>query len=214
MRIDWFQFSAALLLLLTPIGLFHGRRVRFRPLQRQWGDEHWGQVFRFGLHAIDLLRAVLGTWLLLEAVTRVPEARGILRHGVLLSHAAVLWLGVLLQAMVCKEPDSIHAPFTFVTGIVAVYFYPAIAGFALVLAVMVPMATRIAASFFPSLALLLVAIGYLLSGQAKILELAIAGMAAFLPFLLSLLLNRQFVIAYRPRRNSGTASPLKPSPLR
>lgn len=215
MRIDWPYFIAAILLLLVPSGIFHGRHVRYRPLQRQWGDAHWREVLTLGLHTIDFVRAALGAWLLVEAVTQAPEAKGLWRHGVLLSHAALLWVGVVLQAVVCREPESMNAPFAFVGGAVLTYFllpFSAAASFvgvfALVLSSAVALGLRSGATFFPVLAVALGAIGYLLKGKGAVLPIAIGVVMAGLPWLLTLLFSRQFVIAYRSRRNGSAHSPI------
>ena len=40
MLIDWLRLIPALLLLLTPIGVFHHDRVKYRALMRDWNG-YW-----------------------------------------------------------------------------------------------------------------------------------------------------------------------------
>lgn len=224
MRIDWPYFVAALVLLLTPIGFFHGRRVHYRPLERQWGETHLLETLSFGLHAIDLMRATLGAWLLLTSLESVPGTRGLIRHGMLVIPAAVLCLGVMLQSLVCREPDSSHAPFSFVTGVVIAYCIPVngsfspmlalVGGFALVLSIVVALGTRAGPAFFPSLALLLPALGFVLIGTSAILKVAGVAVMALLPWLLSMLFSRHMVLAYRSRHENSDVAGHSRSPLR
>ncbi len=71
MLIDWLKFISALVLLLTPAGILHDQKVRYRPISRDWAD-HWTQILSLGLHAIDLVRAALGMWLLVESLHSAP----------------------------------------------------------------------------------------------------------------------------------------------
>lgn len=203
MLIDWFKFSAALLLLLVPIGLFHGSKVRYRAVSREW-DEHWLRIFSLGLHVIDLGRAVLGAWLLSQALTRAPGAAGLMRHGVLLTHAAVFAVAMVLQVFVCKEPDSAHAPFTFAIGLVAGYLPPTVAGFAIVFAIVIATGARLPVALFPLLAVSVAAAGFLFHGKKLLLPVSVVALAVVLPVLLSLLFSRRLVVSYRARRGSDT----------
>jgi hypothetical protein len=210
MLIDWPRFSAALVLLLTPIALFHGKRVRYRAVSRDW-DQHWPQIFTLGLHTIDLGRAALGTWLLVESLTRAPGAVGAMKHAVIGTHALVLWTAVAVQTFICKEPDSTHAPFAFVVGIVATYFAPAVAGFAIVLAIVITAGARTPSAFFVVLALAVMATGFLFTGRAQLLNLGVLFVALMLPGLLPVMFKRQMVVSYQAKREirTGTRSPLR-----
>ncbi|MDP3178917.1 MAG: hypothetical protein Q8M76_13505, partial [Spirochaetaceae bacterium] len=123
MIIDWLKFAPALFLLLLPIGVFHGKKVRFRPIARDWAD-HWSKILTLGLHWIDLSRAALGGWLLVESLSLSPGAAGIMRYSVLVTLGAVMILAVALQTFVCKERDSANAPFMFVTGLLVGVYPP------------------------------------------------------------------------------------------
>lgn len=116
MLIDWLRLVPALVFLLTPIAVFHDKHVRYRALMRDW-EGYWRRTLSLGLHTIDLLRALLGVWLLTEAVRRVPEAQGLMRFGAYFVHGAVLCVATVVQAVVCKEPEAAHAPFAFVVGL-------------------------------------------------------------------------------------------------
>ena len=200
MVIDWLRLSGALLLLLTPIALFHGPRVRYRSVSRDW-DRHWPRIFSLGLHAIDLGRAALGAWLLTEAVTRAPGATGILRQGVLGTEAIVLAAAVLAQTFVCKERDAAHAPFAFVIGLVAGFLPPMLAGFAILLALAIAIGARMPAALFIILAAAVLAIGYLFHGQSQLPSVAIAAGAVVLPQLATAMFPRRLVVSYRARRS-------------
>lgn len=202
MVIDWLRFGPALALLLIPISIFHGKKVRYLSLTRDW-DRHWTRILALGLHAIDAGRAALGGWLLVVALTPDPAAHGVMRYSVLLTQGAVLCLAVILQVFFCKEPDSAHAPFTFVSGLVLGTYPPAIAGLPLVLAAAVAGGSRTPIAFFPVLSVALLGLGFLFGGKGMLLKLAFGACAVMLPWLCSLLFSRDLVISYRAKRLPG-----------
>jgi hypothetical protein len=208
MSIDWLKFAPALVLLLVPIAVFHGPRVRYRLAGRDW-DRHWPQVLTLGLHAIDLGRAALGAWLLAEALLPDPAARGLLqREAVLLTDATVLTLAAVLQTVVCKEPDSFHAPFAFVTGLALGFFPPAVAGFAVVFALVITAGVRVPDIFFLLLALSLYGAGFLFGGRAMLIKVTVAAVPIFLPWLCSVLFSRPLVVSYQSRHARDSRSPM------
>jgi len=204
MVIDWFRFVPALVLLLTPIALFHGEKVRLLSVHRDW-DRHWRRMLALGLHTIDASRAVLGGWLLTLALAPDPTAHGLLRYGVVLTQGAVLCIGVLLQVFFCKEPDSAHAPFAFVSGLVFGLYPPAIAGLPLLLAVAVAAGSRTPSAFFPTLSVSLMGLGLLFGGRGMIIKLVVGVCAVMLPWLCSLLFSRDLVVSYRAKRPGDSA---------
>lgn len=201
MVIDWLKFLAALALLLTPIGLFHGGKVRYRPVSRDW-DRHWRAILGLGLHSIDLVRAMLGAWLLVDALAVVPGAKGLMRHAVLLAHVGVLWAAMFLQAVVCKEPSSVHAPLAFATGLVLGYFSPQIGGFAVLFAAVLVAGARMPAAYFPVLALALYGTGVLHGGKRMLLQVTVVAFAVVIPWFLNLMFRQRMVISYRARRTT------------
>lgn len=210
MIIDWFKFAPALFILLLPIGLFHGKKIRFSPVSRDW-DGHWFLILTLGLHWIDLGRAILGGWLLVESLSLSPGTAGFMRYSVLLLQGAVLLTAVGLQTIVCKERDSAHAPFMFVTGLLFGLYPPVIAGFPILLAVTVTAGSRTPAAYFPILAVLLIGGGFLFDGKKSLIKLAIGFCAVLLPWLWSILFSRDLVLTYRARRHrTDTESPLPP----
>ncbi len=208
MLIDWVRFTPALLLLLTPIAIFHGHRVHYRALRRDW-EGYWGRAASLGLHAIDFGRAMIGAWLLFEAVKATPGASGLLRQGPIVVQTFVLCLATLLQTMICKEQDAAHAPFAFVSGLAAGFLPPLIAVFAFVLAVIVAFGTRSGTGFFPMLSISIVGIGVLLTGRKAQFVLAAAACAVVVPWLLTLLFPRTLMATYLARHTKRTvAAPL------
>jgi hypothetical protein len=199
MLIDWFKLIAALILLLTPIGLFHGKKVRYRPIAHDW-QRHWPRVLGLGLHLIDFLRAALGAWLLSEALTREPGAQGMLRFADALTQGGVLMVATILQAVVCKERDAAHAPFAFVAGLVLGFLPPAIALFGLLLAIAITAGSRRPAAFFPLLAVSVAAMGFLFTRQKLLLQLVAVACAVTLPWLLTLLFPQELVLSYVTKR--------------
>src|SRR5438876_5032239 len=107
--IDWLRFLPALVLLLTPIGIFHGAKFRLRPVSRGWDHRHWAQVSTVSFHVVDLARAALGSWLLIRSLTAAPGAHGLAVQAPMILQGAVRVLAVLLQTVICKEPDSANA---------------------------------------------------------------------------------------------------------
>ena len=208
MLIHWFKFAAALVLLLTPITLFHGKRVRYRNIGRDWAS-HWPQFLSLGVNWIDFLRAFLGAWLLIDALAPLPQAKGLLRHGVFLTQAGVLAVATLLQSVVCKEPDAFHAPYGFAAGLVFGLFQPTIAAFTLLLAIALTLGLRTAVAFLPLLAITLVPLGLLFTHKKALLLLVAAAVAIVLPWLVTLMFRRHFVFAYRTRRTTEAPSPLR-----
>jgi hypothetical protein len=213
MLVDWLKFIPALLLLLTPVGIFHDRKVHYRPISRDWTD-HWAQIFSLGLHTLDLLRAAAGAWLLVEALRSAPDLRGLLRYSVISTQAAVAAVGIVLQAVVCKEPDSANAPFTFLAGLVLGFLPPFVAGFALLMTVVITAGARSPAAFFPILALAVPGMGVLFTGKKYLFLLIITTGAALLPWLISLLFSLEMVITYRARRHHDGRGKVTHSPLR
>src|SRR3954469_1522107 len=88
LQIDWVRFIPAVILLLTPVAVFHGSRVRFREIDRDW-EGHWPQIGRLWLHYFDFLRAAGGTWLLLGALTSADSAHGLARQAPLLLQGSI-----------------------------------------------------------------------------------------------------------------------------
>jgi hypothetical protein len=196
--INWLLLIPALALLLVPVAVFHGERVRYRALMRDW-DGYWGRTLTLGLHSIDLLRAMLGAWLLAEAVRRAPEAQGALRYVALALQGGVLCTATLLQTVFCKEPETAHAPFAFVMGLTLVH----------VLAIALGLGANAPTGFFPVLALGVMGAGALFHGRKLVFECAILAVALLVPWLFTLLFPRHFVCSYRAKRRT---EPLPPPP--
>lgn len=202
MIIDWSKLLPALLFLLLPIGLFHGKKTRFRAIERDW-DQHWPQILTLGLHWIDLVRAFAGAWWLVDGLSAAPGVRGLMSYAPALAEGGVLILSVMLQTFVCKERDSAHAPFLFVTGLVLGAFSPTAAGFAIVLAAVAATGTRTPVAYFPILALALAGLGYAFEGRKAVPLLAPGAVAVIVPWLLPLMFHRDLLVTYRARRTSS-----------
>ena len=201
MIIDWLKLVPALPLLLTPICLFHSKKIRLRPIERDW-DTHWPQIAGLGLHWIDLGRAVLGAWLLFDALSLPPGTRGAMRYAPIAAQAAVLIVSSCVQAFLCKERDSAHAPFMFVTGLILGFYPPSVAGFSILLALTAAAGSRTPWVYFPLLAILVAGLGFLFLGQGALIRLAAGAAAVALPWLLSLMFRRTLMLSYRARRSS------------
>jgi hypothetical protein len=198
--IDWIKFIPALVLLLTPGSLFYGpQKVRYRDISRDW-DTHWLRVLTHGLHAIDLARAALGTWLLLDSLQTVPDARGFAKYAALFTQGGIRIFAVWVQTVACRHPDSCNAPFAFVTGLLLAGISPLVAVFALALAIPIAMGARSPAAFFPLVGIAHLAIGFLFKGKGAVLTLGFGAVAAMVPLLWALMFRRELVIAYRARR--------------
>ena len=213
MLIDWTKFIAAVLLLVPPVALLHGKRVRYRALMRDW-DGYWRRTLAHGTHTIDLVRAILGGWLLVDAFAEMTAVTGPMRHVPLLLQAAVLGVAIVAQTLVCKEEDAANAPFTFVAGLAFGFLVPllpgwapfATAGFAVVLATVVSYGAREPAVFFPLLAAALAAAGYLFTRMKLMLPLAVLCPIVVMPWLLTLLFPRHFVVSYLARRADAASA--------
>jgi hypothetical protein len=202
MSIDWFKLIAASLLLLTPMALFHGRKVRYRSLPSGF-ESYWSRTFALGLHSIDFVRAILGAWLLVDAFTVDPEIRDGVRHIPVLIQAAVLFSGMLLQTFVCKEEDAAYPPFAYAIGVVLGFLPPLVAGFALFVAIMAAFGLRSVGAFFPLLAISVVCAGQLFSQfKLGLFTLAAIAGATMSPWLFTLLFPRHFVIAYAAKKTA------------
>lgn len=205
MLIHWLTFVPALVLLLTPIGLFHGSRVQYRPIPSGF-DGYWSRTIALGLHTIDLLRAVLGAWLLASALRPSLElaeagyfALVPAQGAVLATQTAVLLVAILLQTFVCKEPDGALAPFAFGAGVV-LGFLPALPGFfAVLVATVAALGLRSVGSFFPLLSLTVMAATTLILGSRNVYVATPLALTVFAPWLFTLLFPRHFVIAYAPK---------------
>lgn len=204
--IDWSKFLPALLLLLTPIALFHGRQVRHRALPQDWSG-YWQRTFSLGLHTIDFGRAMLGAWCLAEALTAHPSATGFMRFNPVLAKAGVLALAAALQTFVCKEPDSAHAPFAFLGGLVLGFLPFHIASFSLLIAIVVAAGTRAPTVFFPVLSLAVVIVGALFEQKKLLLVVSCTAVVVGLPWLLVLLFPRQWVVTHVLKRTGAPSTP-------
>lgn len=206
MIIDWPRLLVALALLLVPIAVFHGEKVRYRALMRDW-DGYWLRTLSLGLHTIDLCRALLGVWLLSEALRRAPEAKEFMKYAAAAAQGAILCLATVLQAVVCKEPETAHAPFAFVTGLVLGFAPPTVAGFSLVLAGALALGSNSPTGFFPLLAMGVIGAGALFEGKKLLLNGGVLGAAILLPWLYTLLFPRHFVCSYRARKKTEAPPP-------
>lgn len=187
------------------MGIFHGKGVRYRAISRHW-EGYWRRTIFLGATVFDFLRAIAGAWLLTEAVIRTPETKGMMRHAPFLLEAMVLPLSTGLQTLVPRERDVSLAPFGFVIGLLVGYLPLQITGFALILAGVIAVGARVGAIFFPMLAITTVAIGYLLTQRSMLMALGVAAASIMLPWLLTLLFTRPFVVAYRARAEKFQAN--------
>lgn len=208
MSIDWIKFVPALLLLLTPIALFHGRGVRYRSLPASF-EGYWGRTFALGLHTIDLVRAILGGSLLVQSLEPAPELldpMNVALNGpqiaVLATTAAVLLVAILLQTFVCKEEDAANPPFAFAIGVVLGFLPLAIAGSAIFVAIMAAFGIRSVSFFFPLLSFTVMGAGALFFGHKSIFSAGAVAAVMLTPWLFTLLFPRHFVIAYAARKTT------------
>jgi hypothetical protein len=208
MIIYWSKFAPALFLLLLPIGLFHTKKVRLRPVARDWND-HWAQILTLGLHWIDLGRAALGGWLLVEALAASPGVAGVMRYSVVFTQGIVVLVGIGLQCLVCKEEDGTHAPFTYVTGLLFGLFTPVVAAFPLLLALTITLGMRTPSLYFPLLAVLVAGAGFAFEPKKPMVKLALVCCAVTLPWLIALLFRRDLMISYRAKRTTKETEPAR-----
>lgn len=198
MIIHWFQLVSATLLLLVPIGLFHGPKVRYRAIRRTWKG-YWGRMFTLGLNPIDLGRAALGAWLILQALDADPAALLPAWRLPALQSAIVL-AAVVLQLLVCKEPKSLNACYPFLIGLIfGLLPFPA-ASFAVLGALVLAIGARMPMAFFPLLAGLSLLFGLLFGDKTLSAVLVVGAVAAVIPWLSSMLFSRALVITYRAKR--------------
>ena len=212
MQIDWLKLAPALLLLLVPIGLFHGRHVRFRTVPANF-EGYWSRTFALGLHTVDLCRAILGAWLLVQALAPAAEVQDTTAFAlsppqvlVLATQVGVIFVATLLQTFVCKEIDAANPPIAFVIGIIFGFFPPLIAAFAVFVGVMAGLGLRSVAAFFPVLALALLGSGALFDSRKLIYGAVAVAAVMITPWLFTLLFPRHFVIAYAPKKTAGASS--------
>jgi hypothetical protein len=200
--VDWLQFIAAVILLVTPGSLFYrSKKIRYREVSRDW-DDHLGRIFGHGLHTIDLVRAALGTWLLIESLHTVPNAAGFARYAPVFTQGAIRILAVWLQTVVCPDREHANAPFAFVVGLLLGGASPLVAIFACALTLPLTMGARAPAAFFPLLGLAHLGIGFWFHGKGAVLTLGFGAIAASVPFFWAILFRRELVVAYRARRLS------------
>ena len=203
LNIDWPPFLAALVLLLTPGDWFCSKeKTRYRDLSRDWTD-YWPRILSHGMHTIDLARAALGTWLLLDSLQTVPNARGFARYAVICTQGAIRIFAVIVQTTTCRNPESANAPFAFVTGLLLTGISPLVAPFALAFAIPIAMGSNTPAAFFPVLGIMHLAIGFWFNGKGAVFGLGFGAIAALIPTLIALAFHRELVVAYRAKRGTG-----------
>ena len=202
MSIDWLKLLGALALLLTPAAVFHGHRVHYRDLTRDW-DGYWGRTLRLWTHGFDLIRAFAGAWLLMEAIARAPDAQGLMKYVPLALRGMILCAATILQTMVCKEHDAMNAPIAFAIGLTITLLPPHAALPGLIVAFLFAYGTHLRAAFFPVLAITSAGFGALFLGGKLSLDVAGAGTALILPGLLPVLFSRHLVCPYLARKSSS-----------
>jgi hypothetical protein len=212
MTIHWPFLLPALLLLLTPVGIFHGSRVRYRSLPQDWRD-YWGATFGLGLHTIDLLRATLGAWYLLTALAPAAGASSLAKQLSPAIGGLLLCTATVVQAVVCRERHALHAPFAFVAGITFGFLAPVVGIFAVLIAVIFARGTRSAPAFFPILALAMVGTNFLFGNFNVPPAVWYVAVAAAAPWFYALLFQRHWVVTHAAKRSSRSV-PSAPDPLR
>ncbi len=207
MQISWLHLIPALALLLVPIAWFN-TGVRHRAIHSEWRG-YWKRFFTLPQHYVDLLRAAGGVFLLAHAVAPLPGAKGIWLFVPFLAVSAITLIAVALQALVCRERDSVHASFAFLIGLTLGFMPPLTAGATLVFALTITLGCRIAAVFYVSLAASAAIFGFVFIGANARYVVAPLVAGALLPWLAALLLHRELVITVRPRVVTGNHSPLR-----
>ncbi|MBS0630489.1 MAG: hypothetical protein JSS11_01140 [Verrucomicrobia bacterium] len=198
MLIHWFQFISAAVLLLIPMGLFHGPKVRYRAIRRTWRG-YWLRFFTLGQHAIDFGRAALGGWLLLRALEFDPHAH-LPAWGLPALTAGLVVVAVVLQMVVCKEPKSINACYAFLIGLAFGLLDFPTAAFAVLGTVALSCGARMPMAFFPVLSILTFALGAFLGEWKPTLALIVCAAVVLIPWLSSMLFLRALVVTYRAKR--------------
>ncbi len=193
--VDWMAFGVGALLLLFPLPLFYGKDVQYRELDRTW-RRLLSSVFALSWHWIELLRALGGTWLLMQSISlgrsisdQMPPLIAVLFLAV------VVCVGVVVQMVSCKASDSFNAGFATVVAVVAVLFPPIVAGLSLILAIMVAVGVRSAVAFFGALAASVAVLGAALYQNWLVLGAGVV--ASFLPLILPMMFHRELVLAHR-----------------
>lgn len=199
MEIDWLKFSGALVLLLTPIGIFHGARTRHRALDSAWSG-YWLRTLSHGFHTIDFGRAMLGAWYLADGLLPGAEAKGFAAHTPLLVQFGVLGLGIVLQTFVCKEPHAACTPFAYAAGLATGFLPISVGWFALLLAVVFTIGVRAPSLFFPALSATVIGVSLLVTGLEIIPAHLALAVAVGMPWLLTLLFPRELMVAHLARR--------------
>ncbi|MEY4005900.1 MAG: hypothetical protein RLZZ221_1996 [Verrucomicrobiota bacterium] len=206
MSIDWLKLLGALALLLTPSAVFHGRGVHHRDLTRDW-DGYWGRTLRLWTHGFDLVRAFAGGWLLMQAISSVPGAQGLMKYTPLALRGLIVCVATLLQTMVCKERDAMNAPIAFAIGLSLILLPIHASGPGLIVASLFAYGTHLRAAFFPVLAISSAGFGALFLGMKLPWDLAGVGAALILPGLLPVLFSRHLVCPHVARKPSATPPP-------
>lgn len=212
MLIDWSRLVPALVLLLTPIAVFHGPRVRHRALPQDWRN-YWGPTLRLGLHTIDLLRGFLGAWYLTVALLPADGAFGVAKLVPGALGGLVLCLATFVQALVCKEENAMNAPFAFVAGLTLGFLPPAVGCFGLLIAAVVASGTRSAPAFFPVLAVAVIGAGFLFGNFKFQLPVWFVAAASAGPWFYALLFPRAWIVTHAQKRTNRTI-PSGPDVLR
>jgi hypothetical protein len=193
------------------MGLFYGKSIRYRAIMSEWGARR-SRIFGLPHHSIDLIRAAAGAWLLAHAFAPPdPLAVGLTKYTPALIQGGVILLGVLLQTIVCREPDSLNAPFAYLVGLTVGFLPPLVAGMALVLALTVALGTRVPALFFLTLAAAVMVAGLLFIGRKSIPMVAPICASAFMPWILALLFSRELTVTHWALDDENTGSPFRDS---
>ena len=196
--LDWARFLPVAFLLLFPLPLLFARKTQYRALDENWAH-YTAKGFTFPWHWLDVVRAFVGTWLLLQVLAINPPEyiAPKLIYGVF---GLVLVLAVTLQTVVCRSRGSFHAPFGFVIGVLIAVLSPIAAGLTLLSAFTVALAFRAAPAFFGAAAVAAPIFGYFFFPYYYLLP-PLTAMSG-IPLLLPVLFQREFVLAHRHIRET------------
>lgn len=184
--------AAGLFLLVFPLWIFRAKGSRLVGFdQRAWPT---GRILALGM--LDAARALLGVWLVVQAISTMPEVEALGRWRDAVYIATVIAVGLAVQAFAWRDEDYLLAPVPYALGAAAVVAYPLVLVIAFPLAIGGALALRAwSAGFIAGGAGLLLA-GFAVEQQDWHIS-SLVGLSFGAPVLMSILAGRHLGWAKR-----------------
>ena len=172
-------------LLFLPLWVLRTRGARLAGFDQR----AWPRGAHLPLALVDALRAALGTWVLMRGLPGLASIGSMGRWQEPALLAAVIGVGLVVQALTWRDEDFVFAPVPYLLGVVAVVAHPIVLAIVLPMAVGAAMAVRAWSAGLIGGGVGLAVVGLAVKQQEWRLSLLV-GVSFFLPVLASVMVGR------------------------